>query len=83
MNTDLTGYGAATLTTIAFLPQVFKVWRSRSAKDISLPMYALFTLGTALWLAYGLMSGSVPVTVANAVTLVLAIGVLVAKLRFG
>jgi MtN3 and saliva related transmembrane protein len=83
MNTDLTGYCAATLTTIAFLPQVFKVWRSRSAKDISLPMYALFTLGTALWLAYGLMSGSVPVTVANAVTLVLAIGVLVAKLRFG
>ena len=83
MNADLVGYCAATLTTIAFLPQVIKVWQTRSAKDISLPMYGLFTLGTALWLAYGLMSGSVPVTVANAITLVLSIGVLVAKLRFG
>jgi len=80
---ELIGYCAAVLTTIAFLPQVIKVWQSRSAKDISLPMYSLFTLGTALWLAYGLASHSLPVTVANAVTLVLAIGVLVAKLRFG
>jgi MtN3 and saliva related transmembrane protein len=83
MNTDLIGYCAATLTSIAFLPQVFKVWRSRSAKDISLPMYGLFTAGTALWLAYGFASHSLPVTAANALTLALAIGVLIAKLRFG
>lgn len=83
MNTNLIGYCAATLTTIAFLPQVIKVWRSRSAKDISLPMYGLFTLGTALWLAYGILSHSLPVIAANAITLVLAIGVLVAMLRFG
>ncbi len=83
MITDLVGYCAATLTTIAFLPQVIKLWTSRSARDISLAMYGLFTLGTALWLAYGLASHSMPVTVANAVTLVLALSVLVAKLRFG
>jgi MtN3 and saliva related transmembrane protein len=77
------GYCAAVLTTIAFLPQVIKVWQTRSAKDISLPMYSLFTLGTALWLAYGITNHSLPVTFANAVTLVLALGVLVAKLRFG
>lgn len=83
MNTDLIGYCAATPTSIAFLPQVFKVWHSRSAKDISLPMYALFTVGTALWLAYGIASHSLPVIVANALTLALAIGVLIAKVRFG
>ena len=83
MSPELIGYCAAVLTTIAFLPQVIKVWQSRSAKDISLPMYSLFTVGTALWLAYGITSHSLPVTVANAVTLILAIGVLVAKIRFG
>ena len=83
MSTDLIGYCAATLTTIAFLPQVIMVWTSRSARDISLPMYGLFTLGASVWLAYGLASHSMPVTVANAVTLVLAAGVLVAKIRFG
>ena len=82
MTAELIGYCAATLTTLAFLPQVLKVWQTRSAKDISLPMYLLFTLGTALWLTYGIASHSMPVTVANAITLVLAIGVLVAKLRF-
>jgi MtN3 and saliva related transmembrane protein len=62
---------------------VIKVWQTRSARDISLPMYSLFILGTALWLAYGVAIHSVPVALANAVTLVLAGGVLAAKLRFG
>jgi MtN3 and saliva related transmembrane protein len=83
MVVEWVGYGAAVLTTAAFLPQVIKVWQTRSAKDISLPMYCLFTLGTALWLAYGIASGAWPVAGANAITLVLAIAVLVAKLRFG
>jgi len=83
MQAELIGYCAAILTTVAFLPQVFRVWRTRSAHDISLPMYCLFTAGTALWLAYGIASRAWPVTAANAITLVLAIGVLVAKLRFG
>lgn len=83
MSADLVGYCAACLTTISFLPQVIKVWASRSAKDISLPMYCLFVTGTALWFAYGLASHSLPVAMANAVTLVLALGVLVAKIRFG
>jgi MtN3 and saliva related transmembrane protein len=83
MLVELIGYCAAVLTTVAFLPQVIKVWQTRSAKDISLQMYCLFTLGTALWLAYGIASGSWPVAGANAITLVLAIAVLVAKLRFG
>lgn len=69
---ELVGYPAAILTTIAFVPQAWKSWRTRDLSGISLPMYALFTLGVAFWLAYGLLIGSIPVIVANGVTLVLA-----------
>lgn len=79
----LIGYAAAILTTTSSLPQVIKVWQTRSARDISLPMYSLFILGTALWLSYGVAIHSLPVALANAATLVLAGAVLVAKLRFG
>lgn len=75
------GFIAATLTTIAFVPQVIKVWRTRSAKDVSVGMYVLFTTGVALWLCYGLLIGSWPVVVANALTLILAGLVLVMKIR--
>lgn len=88
MNLEMTletalGLAAGLLTTVAFLPQVWQVWKSRSARDISLPMYLIFTLGVALWLVYGLMTAAVPVIAANAVTLLLAGAVLVMKLRFG
>jgi len=83
MVTESIGYLAAILTTISFLPQVIKVWQTRSARDISLPMYSLFILGTALWLSYGVAIRSLPVALANAATLVLAGGVLVGKLKFG
>lgn len=75
------GYPAAVLTTLAFVPQAWKSWRTRDLSGISLPMYALFTLGVALWLAYGLAIGSLPVIVANGLTLVLALVVLALKLR--
>ena len=83
---DLTtaiGLIAGAFTTVAFVPQVLRVWRSRSTRDISLPMYALFTLGIALWLAYGILIYSWPVILANAATLLLAGSVLVMKIRFG
>lgn len=74
---------AATLTTCAFLPQVWRVWKTRHTRDISLLMYALFTLGVALWLAYGILLGAWPIIIANGVTLILAGTVLAMKLRFG
>jgi MtN3 and saliva related transmembrane protein len=77
----LVGYPAAALTTAAFLPQAWKSWRSRDLSGISLPMYALFTLGVALWCAYGVVIGSAPVIAANGVTLVLASVVLALKIR--
>ncbi len=77
------GFIAAILTTVAFVPQVRKVWCTRSAKDVSLGMYTLFTLGVALWLVYGILIHSWPVILANVVTLVLAGMVLAMKLKFG
>lgn len=78
---ELIGYPAAVLTTAAFVPQAWKSWRTRDLSGISLPMYALFTLGVALWLAYGVVIGSTPVIVANGITLVLAAAVLWLKLK--
>ncbi len=80
---DWIGSIAASLTTISFIPQVWKVWRTRHTHDISLGMYALFTCGVALWLVYGLMLGSWPIIIANSITLLLAGAVLIMKLRFG
>lgn len=69
---ELVGYPAAFFTTAAFIPQAWKSWRTRDLSGISLPMYTLFTLGVALWLVYGAIIGSLPIIVANGVTLVLA-----------
>ncbi|MFZ4536037.1 SemiSWEET transporter [Propionivibrio sp.] len=81
--TSIIGFIAAILTTVSFVPQVLKVWRTRSAKDVSLGMYLLFTLGIAAWLVYGVLIESWPVILANVVTLILAGAVLVMKLKFG
>ena len=80
---DWIGSVAATLTTSSFIPQVWKVLRSRHTADISLGMYALFTLGVALWLGYGILMESWPIIVANSITLLLAGTVLIMKLKFG
>lgn len=80
---EIIGSVAATLTTVAFIPQVWQVWKSRHTKDISLAMYATFTSGVALWFAYGLLMQAWPIIIANAITLLLAGTVLILKLRFG
>lgn len=79
---DGLGYAAAILTTAAFVPQVVRVWRRRSADDISLAMYLLFMAGVALWAIYGVRLKAAPVILANTVTFVLAAAVVAAKLRF-
>jgi MtN3 and saliva related transmembrane protein len=80
---NILGFVAGVLTTAAFIPQVLKIWRTRSARDISLGMYAAFTSGVVLWLVYGVVLGSMPIILANVFTLVLALAVLVMKLRYG
>jgi len=77
------GLLAGFLTTIAFVPQVAKIWRARSARDLSLHTFATFTAGVALWLAYGIVRNEAPIIVWNAITLALAATILGMKLRFG
>jgi MtN3 and saliva related transmembrane protein len=76
------GLVAAALTTSAFLPQLIKVWLSKSAKDVSLAMFLVFTLGIALWLVYGLIRNDMVIVVANVITFSLSLAILVLKIRF-
>lgn len=77
------GFVAACLTTLSFVPQAWLTFKTRDVSGISLGMYSAFTAGVALWLVYGLMLGAWPLILANAVTLSLAVAILVMRLRFG
>jgi MtN3 and saliva related transmembrane protein len=79
--TTLIGLAAATLTTAAFVPQLVKVWRSRSADDLSLATLLVFSAGLLLWLIYGVRAGMLPVILANAATLALNMTILALKVR--
>ena len=80
--TEAIGYLAAILTTASFVPQALHIWRTRDARAISLGMYAVFSTGVALWLAYGILLGSWPVLLANLVTLLFALSILYMKIRY-
>ena len=77
----LLGFVAAACTTVAFVPQVVRSWRTGSTRDISLTMFAVMTTGVLLWLIYGLLIHDRPLVVANGVTFVLSLTILVMKLR--
>ncbi|MDO9365122.1 MAG: SemiSWEET transporter [Methylotenera sp.] len=79
--TDLVGYIAAFLTTLAFVPQAHQSWKTRDLSGVSLPMYSLFSLGVFSWLIYGVMISSWPIVMANSITLVLACVVLYLKMK--
>lgn len=83
METALIGMVAGFLTTVSFLPQVVRAWRTRQTRDLSAGMFALLATGTLLWLVYGLLQRDLPIVVTNLVTTVLVLSVLAAKLRFG
>jgi MtN3 and saliva related transmembrane protein len=76
------GLLAGTFTTVSFLPQVIKTWKTRSTKDISLEMFLLFCTGLLLWIIYGLFMQNVPVILANVATFILAFPILVLKLKY-
>ena len=83
MSLEWTGYVAATLTTLAFVPQALKTIRTRDTSGISLGMYVVFTVGIAFWFAYGLVLGSWPMIVSNLIAFALSATILVLKLRHG
>jgi MtN3 and saliva related transmembrane protein len=79
---DAVGYFAASCTTLAFLPQAVKVLRDKDTKSLSLGMYVLFTVGVGLWLAYGILKDDYVITLANAITIILSLAILVTKIRY-
>jgi MtN3 and saliva related transmembrane protein len=83
LDNDVLGYFAGALTTFAFLPQVLRIVRTRSAHDVSWGMITMFCVGVALWLWYGIRLASLPLIAANGVTLALVLTMFVLKLRFG
>ena len=79
--TDFIGYFSAFLTTFAFVPQAYHSWKTRDLSGVSLPMYSLFSAGVVGWIVYGIKIASLPVILANVVTLVLACAVLWLKIK--
>lgn len=80
--TEWIGTLAAILTTSAFIPQAWLIFRTRQVQGISVSMYSTFTVGVALWLTYGVALGSWPMAIANGITLSLALAILVMRLRY-
>jgi MtN3 and saliva related transmembrane protein len=80
---DVLGMVAATLTTLSFLPQVIKVWQTRSTKDLSIITLITLNTGIILWLIYGLLINKAPVIIANGVTLILTLTMLFLKRKYG
>ena len=78
---EAVGLVAACLTTFSFLPQAFRIWRSRSARDISLVMYMMMTTGSVMWLIYGLLLGSPSLIFSNGAGVLLVGSVLALKLQ--
>jgi MtN3 and saliva related transmembrane protein len=76
------GYIAGILTTIAFVPQVMQIYKTKSAEDVSLAMFLLFTAGVVMWLVYGIQSQAVPVIAANSITLILSCVILFFKFKY-
>ncbi|MDZ8078877.1 MAG: SemiSWEET transporter [Nostoc sp. SerVER01] len=76
------GLAAATLTTIAFLPQMFKTWQTKSAKDVSFVMLVTFNSGVFLWLIYGIYLQALPIILANSVTLFFNLIILWLKIKY-
>jgi MtN3 and saliva related transmembrane protein len=81
--TTVVGLAAGLLTTISLVPQVTKIWKTKSAKDVSRKMFIAFCLGVALWLTYGFIKGDIPMIIWNSISLLLALSILAMKLKFG
>ena len=79
---EFIGYFAAFCTTVAFIPQAYKVWKTKSTKDISLSMFIIFTTGVLSWLIYGITIANFPIILANSITLTLSIFILIYKILF-
>ena len=79
---NILGLVATSFTTSAFVPQVWRTWKTRDVSGISLPTYVIITIGLALWLVYGLLKNDLPLIVANSSMVILTGAITLMKLRF-
>ena len=82
LNIDFFGYFAAILTTLAFLPQLIKTLQTKKADDVSLITLIMFITGVISWIIYGYMISSTPILIANTITCILNILILVFKIFY-
>ena len=82
MNVDIFGYFAAILTTSAFLPQLIKTLKTKKAEDVSLTTLIMFIIGVLSWIIYGYKISSTPILIANFITLILNLFILISKIYF-
>jgi MtN3 and saliva related transmembrane protein len=82
MNIEILGLAAGTISSITFLPQVIKIWQTKSAKDLSMPMLLLLLLGVSMWLAYGIIIKNTPVIYTNSMVLFMTFIMLFFKLKY-
>ena len=82
MNVDIFGYFAAILTTAAFLPQLIKTLKTKKADDVSLTTLIMFIIGVLSWIIYGYAISSKPILIANSITLILNLMILISKIYF-
>jgi len=81
-NIEIVGLAAGVLTTIAYLPQVHKTWKTKSVKELSLSMYLVMFTGVSLWLTYGILIESISIILANTVTIMLTLIIIFFKLKY-
>jgi MtN3 and saliva related transmembrane protein len=79
---DVIGYAAALFTTFSLLPQIIRIWKLKEARDISLFMPLMVSVGAVLWLVYGIMIAEAPVIVANVVSLLVALITLFVTIKY-
>ena len=82
MNVDIFGYFAAILTTAAFLPQLIKTLKTKKADDVSLVTLIMFISGVISWIIYGYKIYSLPILLANTITLILNLSILISKIYY-
>jgi len=81
-STEIVGIIAGVFTTTAFIPQVYKTWKTKSAKDVSMPMFVIFATGTVLWTAYGMVLGKFAIILPNIIIFVLAVFQVLLKIHY-
>ena len=78
---EIVGLSAAFLTTSAFIPQVYKIYKEKNVDGISLTMYIILFTGVILWFIYGILIGSLSIIIANGVTALLQLSIIIFKLK--